>query len=156
MDVHRIDSSSVADLESTLTEQGFALYLLDGQRIIDKSSFFAEASRSLPMGDSEPGHDNLWRSQISGWDAFADFLTQGLANAGSDKIAILWQAEGQGNQASDFSPHEALAVISDVADDLRDLESGMVDRPVDVRIFLIGSGPDYLPFDPSNLLTQID
>ena len=71
MDVHRIDSASVADLQSTLTDQGFALYLLDGQRIIDKSSFFAEASRSLPMGDSEPDHDNRWRSQISGWDAFS-------------------------------------------------------------------------------------
>jgi hypothetical protein len=71
-------------LHREFVQAGYVVYHLDGAKIHDEKSFFAEAYRVLPF---DPPASIV---RYPNWDSFEDALIGGIALLGATKVAIIW------------------------------------------------------------------
>lgn len=88
MSINFINAKELPALTRTLVDSGFKVYHLDCFNIVDSKSFFEAAITSLPMGDAELNSDIKWLFP-SNWNAFDDFLWQGITEEKDEKVAII-------------------------------------------------------------------
>jgi hypothetical protein len=88
MSIDFINAKELPALLLTLVDSGFKVYYLDCFNVVDSQSFFKAAIISLPMGDAELNSDTKWRFP-SNWNAFDDFLWQGITEEKDEKVAII-------------------------------------------------------------------
>ena len=129
-------------LYSALKERSYTIYELNGLKIQDKQSFFAESLRSLPMGDA----DATKEPAVSGWDGFADFFWQGFSQQSGKKSAVLWQDADNLHEKDSITLQQAIEVMGEVIEDIYSEESGLYARPLDLILLLIGHGERYRSF----------
>lgn len=125
--VNAIAGDHLDRLLTELDQQGFHVVRFDGGGVTDKDTFLARAATDLPRPDDLHPHN---------WDALADTWWNGLldlADAGHDRIALVWTAthELARHDLQDFVT--ALDVLVRVA---RDVEPSVI-------VCLVGDGPEY-------------
>src|SRR5207302_10886346 len=110
-------SQSLECLKSRLLGDGFDIHELDGSAIHDPRSFYEAAVRDLPMGVASP-LDADWRVPCN-WNAFSDFLWQGLTSRGHRRVAILWLEAGTLMKDRPALAQEAVQALTDVVRGVR-------------------------------------
>ena len=140
---HCINSESLAQLNQTLKDQQFIIYILNGSRIHDKRSLFEELYRQLPFDPDFGPSKNLI------WDALMDSISGGLLGQPEHKVAIVWldadRILGDGLQTLlDFV--EAFTLEADRLSDIdEDQEANLY--PILLRVFLVGISSNFPSFD---------
>jgi hypothetical protein len=125
----------LAQLEEALAGYGFAVIGLDGKLVRDKATLLAQAEADLPPVEGmRPGN----------WDALADYLGNGLAELGEERVALVWTDADQIVQGDLQDLLDGLRVLTGVADAVRAGEG--LPHPIDLMIFLVGDGPGFRRF----------
>lgn len=115
-----VDHRDLSKLLDDLQGRRATVFTLEGDNIRDERSFFDEAVSSLPMGDATPGDDPSDWASVTDWNAFADFLWQGLTEIQGTPIAILWQHSDRSEVSNRQLVTDALEAFEHVGNTLRD------------------------------------
>src|SRR5947209_8311728 len=91
LDIFCVSARSKVPLEHSLRQQRFRVFEVEGAVVHDEASLFTAFIHGAPMGDASAYSELDW-TRPSGWDAFEDFLWQGLAELQGERVAILWNA----------------------------------------------------------------
>lgn len=122
-----------------LEETGVPVVRLDGSRITDKRSFLCQAAVDLPGPEEGDEPDS--------WDAFADWLWEGLAEGHDDALIIAWTDVDTVLQADLPTLLTAADLMARMAEEVHAGEGGFP-RPLALRVVLLGTGPMF-PADPT-------
>lgn len=88
MDIRHIESSELDTIKTTLADAGIKMYKIDCSTVYDKNSFFQAALHEVPLGDAELELGSARHSSPT-WDAFDDFLWQGMIDRADKNVAII-------------------------------------------------------------------
>ena len=136
MSIHFIKSGELSALRVRLAEGGFKTYEVDCSDVGDKTSFFEAAMQDLPMGDASFDPDQQWRFP-SGWDAFCDFLWQGLNENKDTSVAILLLNVQKLTGGRSLTIEEIVQCFAQVADAVR-VEDKFAGIPgISLQIYLV-------------------
>jgi hypothetical protein len=131
--IHQTGSENLEALERYLKENGFRIFVIDGDSISDAESFFSQIVSVLPLDPPLSGKVN--------WDAFRDSLWFGVDGLEETSVAIMW-INCENIVEHDYqSFRTAVECFEDVALSIASEESG-VDTPTRLLVFLIGYEDD--------------
>ena len=123
--VHVVPAEREGELLEALQRRAFLVHALEGSRMRDEASFFAEATRALHLPDYF-GHN---------WDAWNDSLGE-LVAEGAGGIAIVWRDASHLLAADPQTLLDAVLALEAVA---RWAPPDEVD-PAQLEVFLVGLG----------------
>ena len=132
--LHLADRNTEPALTTLLGEQGFAVYRIEGSRVVDKPSLFPEMAEGLRFPDYFGNN----------WDALIDSLGR-IGKRPERRVAIFWR-NGDVSAGADLGVFcEAVHWILAVRDDLLtipDEASGDEDDLdlVQIELFIFGRG----------------
>src|SRR6266542_5850648 len=135
MGVHDLGYRNPHALRERLTAHGLRVYDLDGQQIHCEVSFFTECLRKLPMGDASIDEGPDWRFPQN-WNAFSDFLWQGLTSAPDARVAIVWVGIDVASSKDPSLVHEALSSFAGLVRGLRHANGHPDVHPVRLHLLL--------------------
>lgn len=120
--VRTAHQSAAGDLEASLAALGFHVRELEGERIVNQESLFAEVSRALGLED-----------RPADWEAFAG--ARGSADL-PEQLAVLW------NRA-DHSAFFNLKTVIEAATAFLEWDRDRAADGKQVALFLLGQTRDY-------------
>ena len=129
-----VDAAELDALLGHLSSEGNRVFLFDGSAVHDKESLFAQAPTGLPF---PPG------VTVRSWSGFEDYLWQGVVTAGAPQVAVVWVHAEQMLEGGLAVLLEALDVFSSVARLAADAEIASLPEPIELAVYLIGSGPNF-------------
>lgn len=136
--INFINIESIEILRTSLKKNGFRIFQLDGEDIVDAESFFKKIVRVVPQDPPLSGKCN--------WDAFTDSLWGGLDELAEENVAFIW------TKAENMFEHgipdlfTALDCFKELALSVANQEYG-ISKPVRLLIFLVGKGKNFKLFE---------
>lgn len=125
--VHVVSQDREAEIEHALRDAGFVIHEIDGQRVVDEPSFFAEIARGLGL-PAAFGHN---------WDAFIDVM--GDVRVPEGRLALLWWDADRSLEAAGLQLLlDAVVILERAA-----LDAAGEAPPLQLEVFLMGAGPAF-------------
>jgi len=125
--VRRVKELDVAETIRAATRDGYLVYVLPKDGVVDRESFFDAVRECLPLAPPLVGSHS--------WDALSDSVWGGIDALDASGIVIVWQNSGLIRRTSPQEYETALEVLADLSESLADpvLTSG---RPKHVSVLI--------------------
>ena len=153
MEIYSVLDTELDWLRRDLSGRGVHVYELDGSSVSDDISFYTAALSALPMGDASKCPEVDWCQPANwNWNAFIDFLWQGLTEESADPTALIWLEVDRVVVENRQTLRDALHCIGFVADNPGHDKSRPLGKPAEV--YLVGHVrlPEFNP--PPALVSQ--
>ncbi len=141
-----VSSYSWDEVNSSLRSQGFVLYNLESEGIVDKKSLLRNLVQSfeLVLPDNDP---------LTSWDAASDLLWQVLMDGTANQVALLWKDSQKMLESNLQLFLNAIEFFQGVAETVERQENTTDTHSVLFRIVAFGTDQRYPPW--SRLLNEV-